>query len=428
MLTIALATFIYTVLVSVPASMDRVIKDASGTLRLFVVNKTAPWEDLPARYCDQIDKMPGAAACVGITGWFATWRDVSDPILAFGAGPEIADVFPDYQLSRENQVRTARERRAATVGSVLMKKNGWKLGDHITLRGTDAGHMQMDFVIIGTIENKRYPNTFLFRRDYLMESRKAAGLPDEDIAWNIIVRAGSAADLQPLAKNIDEHFTNSDYETRTLTESDAVASGLSALGNIRGIVFALCAVVVLTVLLIAANSTAMMVRERISEVAVMRSLGFSRGAISVLLFGECGLIGAVGGARRREPRALEVSRWSHARRGAGRQRRAMGDAGSGAQRGPRGGRGQPRQRVGADHRGAADLACDGFPQGQSDASILVGEDLAKNRSDHWVIWLRLVFFTLPRVGLFLHFSPIHTGDSTSSRGLRGAASCPANRQ
>ncbi len=49
--------------------------------------------------------MPGVAACVGITGWFATWRNVSDPILAFGAGPEIADVFPDYQLSRENQLR-----------------------------------------------------------------------------------------------------------------------------------------------------------------------------------------------------------------------------------------------------------------------------------------------------------------------------------
>jgi putative ABC transport system permease protein len=294
-LTIALATFIYTVLVSVPASMDHIIKDASGTLRLFVVNRTAPWEDLPARYCDEIDKMPGAASCVGITGWFATWRNVSDSILGFGAGPEIADVFPDYQLSRQNQILAAKDRRSATVGSVLMQKMGWKVGDHITLRGTDAGHMKMDFIIIGTIENKSYPNTFLFRRDYLMESRKANGLPDADIAWNIIVRANSAADLQPLAKGIDEHFTNSDYETRTLTESDAVASGLSALGNIRGIVFALCAVVVLTVLLIAANSPAMMVRERISEVAVMRSLGFSRGAISILLFGECGLIGALGG-------------------------------------------------------------------------------------------------------------------------------------
>src|SRR5580692_13076410 len=79
-LTIALAAFIYTVLVSVPASMDRVVKDASGTLRLIVVNKTAPWEDMPARYCDQIAKMPGAAACVAMTGWFATWRNVSDGV------------------------------------------------------------------------------------------------------------------------------------------------------------------------------------------------------------------------------------------------------------------------------------------------------------------------------------------------------------
>jgi putative ABC transport system permease protein len=220
---------------------------------------------------------------------------VSEPILCWAAGPEISDVFPDYQLSREHQRLALRDRRSATVGTVLLKKMGWKVGDHITMRGTDAGHMQMDFIIIGTIENKRYPNTFLFRRDYLMESRKANGMPDEDIAWNIIVRADSASDLQPLAKGIDEHFTNSDYETRTMTESDAIASGLSAVGNIRGIVFALCAVVVLTVLLIAANSTAMMVRERISEIAVMRSLGFSRGAISVLLFGECGLIGVVGG-------------------------------------------------------------------------------------------------------------------------------------
>jgi len=295
-LTIALAAFIYTVLVSVPASMDRIVKEASGTLRLFIVNKTAPWEDMPARYCDQIDKMPGAAACVAMTGWFATWRDVGDTIFVAAVGPEIADVFPDYQLSREHQDLAAKDRRSATVGTVLMKKMGWKIGDHITLRGTDAGHMQMDFIIIGAIENKRYPNTFLIRRDYLMEARKANGLPDEDIAWNIIVRADGAADLQPLAKGIDEHFTNSDYETRTMTESDALASGLSALGNIRAIVFALCAVVVLTVLLIAANSTAMMVRERISEVAVMRSLGFSRGVVSILLFGECGLIGAVGGS------------------------------------------------------------------------------------------------------------------------------------
>jgi putative ABC transport system permease protein len=294
-LTIALATFIYTVLVSVPASMDRVVKDASGTLRLIINNKTAPWEDLPARYCDDINKMPGVAACVAITGWPATWRDVSDPVFAVGAGPEIGDVFPDYALTAEQRAATFKEKRSAVVGEILMHKYGWKIGDTITLRSANSDHMEMTFLITGTMRSKRYPNTFLMRRDYMMAARKAHGLPDEDIAWNIIVRATSSDTMATLAKEIDEHFANSDAETRTMTESDALSSGLSAIGNIRAIVFALCLVVLLTVLLIAANSTVMMVREQISDVAVMRALGFSRSAVAFLLFGECAAIGLLGG-------------------------------------------------------------------------------------------------------------------------------------
>jgi len=176
-----------------------------------------------------------------------------------------------------------------------MRKYGWKIGDTVTLRGTDSDHMEMTFIILGQMRSKRYPNTFLMRRDYLMAARKAHGLPDEDIAWNIIVRATSADAMGPLARQIDDHFANSDAETRTMTESDALSSGLSAIGNIRAIVFALCLVVLLTVLLIAANSTVMMVREQISDVAVMRALGFSRIAIGFLLFCECGAIGILGG-------------------------------------------------------------------------------------------------------------------------------------
>jgi putative ABC transport system permease protein len=294
-LTIALATFIYTVLVSVPASMDRIVKDASTTLRLVINNRTAPWEDLPARYCGEISKMRGCAACVAITGWFATWRNVSDPVFAAASGPELSNVFPDYELSTTHAAAMARDRRGAIVGEVLMKKHGWKVGQQITLHGTGPTHMNLTFTLLGTIKSKHYPNTFIFRRDYLMEARKAHGLGDDDIAWNIFVRADRAEDLAPLAAEIDEHFRNSDYETRTVTESDALASGLSALGNIRAIVFGLCAVVILTVLLIAANSTAMMVRDRISEVAIMRALGFGRVSIAVLLLGECGAIGLAGG-------------------------------------------------------------------------------------------------------------------------------------
>jgi putative ABC transport system permease protein len=295
-LTVALATFIFLVLASVPASMDRIVKDASATLRLIVINRSLPFYGLPGRYCNDVREMPGCAACVAIAGWPATYRDDSDQILAVGEDLEIADVFPDYDLDGNSRRAMKRERRGAFAGRVLMARYGWHPGQSVTLRGADRDHLKLNFVIIGAMPSKRYANVFAFRRDYLEEARRKIGHPNADLAWNLVVRVNSAANVGPLIKEIDDYFRNSDFETRTLTESDALAGGLSAVGDIRGIILALCAIVVVTVMLIAANSTAMMVRERMNEVAVMRALGFSRGSIAALLFGECAAIGAAGGA------------------------------------------------------------------------------------------------------------------------------------
>lgn len=294
-MTVALATFIFLVLASVPASMDRIVNDASATLRLIVLNRSFPFYGIPSRYCDQVRKMRGCAACVAIAGWPATYRDVSDQILAVAEGLEIAQVFPDFDLNGDARRAFAAERRGAFAGRVLMRKYGWHPGQHITLRGADRDHLELNFVILGEMPSKRYPNVFAFRRDYLEDARKAIGRPGADLAWNLVVRVDDPGSIGPLIRHIDENFRNSDYETRTLTESDALAGGLSAVGDIRGIVLSLCAVVVLTVLLIAANSTAMMVRERLLEVAVMRVLGFRRRTVAAMLFGECGAIGLAGG-------------------------------------------------------------------------------------------------------------------------------------
>jgi putative ABC transport system permease protein len=294
--TIALATFIYAVLVAVPGSMDRMIADASRTLRLVVTNKTGPWYDLPTRYCNEILSMPGCVACVSITGWPAQYRDVSNPIFAAAVGGDFARVFPDYRTSSAAQAAFARERRAAIAGNVLIAKNHWKIGQLITLQSTSADRMRLDFVLVGDIPSGRYPNVFVFRRDYLEESLKKAGLPRQDLAWQLFVRVDSATHLGMLAHEIDTNFDNSDYETRTVSESDFLADGLASLGNIRGIVISLSVVVILTVLLIAANSTAMMVRERMAEVAVMRTLGFTRARVAMMLVAECAAMGLGGGA------------------------------------------------------------------------------------------------------------------------------------
>src|SRR5713101_8289206 len=84
-LTMALATFVFVVLVSVPASMDRIIAQASTTLRVVINNRTGPWYDLPPKYCAQIAQLPGVAACVALTGWPTTYQDERDVIQAFAA-------------------------------------------------------------------------------------------------------------------------------------------------------------------------------------------------------------------------------------------------------------------------------------------------------------------------------------------------------
>ena len=225
-LTVALATFIFAVLISVPTSMDRIISDASTTLRLVVNNRTGPWYGVPARDCLQIREMPGCIACASVTGWFANYRDDRDGVFAAGVSPEFTEVFTDYEVSRGTQAAMMKDRRAAVVGGVLMKKYGWKIGQQIMLKANDASNLELTFIITGEIPSKHYPNSFVFRRDYLREAQKAAGMPDNDVAWQLIVRADKAEHVAPLAKEIDDAYRNSDYETRTI-----IAIALAAMSN-----------------------------------------------------------------------------------------------------------------------------------------------------------------------------------------------------
>jgi putative ABC transport system permease protein len=293
-LTVAFAIFIFTVLVSVPASMDRIISDASRSLRVIVSNRTGAWYGLPVRYCDQIEKIPGVVGCTALTGFPAQYRDEQENIGAFAMTDHSPKVFPDYHYSDDTVRLLLTDRRAATVGSLLMRKYKWKVGQIVTLRGSD--HMRLDFRIAGEIPSKRYPNVFVFRQAYLEEAYKAAGRDDGDVAWFLEARIDRPENVPHVIKATDQLFRNSDYESRTTTESDALSNGLSQVGNVRGIIYSLCAVVLLCVLMIAANAMAMGVRDRLTEVAVMRVLGFGQGTIALLLLGECAILGAAGGA------------------------------------------------------------------------------------------------------------------------------------
>lgn len=294
-LTFALAVFMYTVLVAVPWSMDRIADGASKGLRLVVTERNN--DRLPARYCDQIKKMPHVLGCAPEIIWGAVYRDPKDPIITYGITQDIATVSDssDYQLPPDKAQLMQKDRRSALVGAQLMREKGWKLGEPITLRNPGDPRLAMTFIPIVEYPTEYLSRVFFFDRRMLDDAVKNLyGADIQDRASFIMVRVDRAENMGLVANEIDENFHNSDSETETTTETDAVANVVTAIGSIRTIIYSLCTVVLLTVLLIAANSMAMMVRDRIGEVAVMRALGFTQTHVALLLFTEAVLIGLAG--------------------------------------------------------------------------------------------------------------------------------------
>jgi putative ABC transport system permease protein len=292
--TLFIAAFLFTVLIAVPASINGVIADASRGLRVIVTAGNAYM--LPIWYRDAIKKMPRVLGASAERQWGGLYQDDPQPIVAFGLDQDIQEVYPESNLSPDQVKAINRERRFAVVGQVLMKKYNWHIGQTVTLKNGDS-KLALSFVIVAVSTAKLSQNSFIFLRDYFDEAvKKTYGVDIANAASFISVRVANASDIPKVIEEIDGRFRNSEYETSTITESDSIANGVSAIADLSAIIFSLCAVVVVTVLLVAANSMAINVRERISEVAIIRALGFERAQVAMILFGEAGLMGLIGGA------------------------------------------------------------------------------------------------------------------------------------
>jgi putative ABC transport system permease protein len=176
-----------------------------------------------------------------------------------------------------------------------MKEQGWKLREPVTLRDPENPKLTLTVVPILELPTEYLGRIFYFNRGLLDDAIKNLfGADIQNRAAFLVVRVDSADNMGLVASAIDENFHNSEAETETETESDAVAGVVSGIGDVKPIIYGLCVVILSTVLIIAGNSMAMMVRDRTGEVAVMRALGFRQTHVAILLFSEAALIGLIG--------------------------------------------------------------------------------------------------------------------------------------
>jgi putative ABC transport system permease protein len=185
------------------------------------------------------------------------------------------------------------------VGRELATQFGWKIGDRIPIQATiwtkaDGGRTwEFDLVGIFSNDDPRSSTAFmLMNYDYFEEAR---AFGKGTVGWYIL-RINKGADPVEIAKTIDAGFANSPNETETSTEQAFAASFAKQFGNIALIVRLILGAVFFTLLLVAGNTMAQSIRERISEIAVLKTLGFADRTVLLVVLSESILIMLIGGA------------------------------------------------------------------------------------------------------------------------------------
>ena len=271
--------------------------DLAGVDRLVTMHKVSFIQSFPVSYLTRIRAVEGVRYA-GSQDWFGgVYQNDRNQIGTYAVEADLFfDLFPEYSLADEQKADWVADRGSAIVGSVVAKRFGWKTGDVIPMRSNiytqkDGGNV-WDLKIAGIYTSTNGDNqSVYFHYDYFNESRSFG----VDQIGMVSVRLDDADHAPEVARKIDALFANSSAETKTSTEKAFIQSFANQMGNIGALVRAVATAVFFTMLLVTANTMGQSIRERINEIAVMKTLGFSSAGVTALVFGEALLITLIGG-------------------------------------------------------------------------------------------------------------------------------------
>jgi len=294
---IALPLFVFTIARSFVDIVDQVLKESDKRMRVAVHQKLTYTASLPQRIRGEIETMAPEGYIEGICGttWFGGRVEGSQQ--TFPSMAVHRDTFPivyrEFGMTEEEVERFTSERRGAIIGTNLANRMNWNLGDRVTLTGGIPPFPVMEFVIVAIPKELNSP-WFYFGSDYYNEVyQQMTGSPVG--VNNFWIRCSSPEAREWALTAIDEHFANSEYETRSEMESTFFAAFTQSGGDWIGLVWMVGRLIVLVAVAVAFNTMSMAFRERSREIAVMRALGFPSGRIMRLVMCEGLLLGLLGG-------------------------------------------------------------------------------------------------------------------------------------
>ena len=299
LLSVFVAFLMFTLLSAIGQAMTGGGASIESARRLVVIEKISLINPLPIAYGSKIAAIPGVDK-VSHASWFGGYYQ--DPKNQFGQFPVVPEeylaIYPELELPDDQLQAFRANRTGAIVGSSLAEKFGWKIGDRVpiqsTIWGNKDGSRSWEFDLEGIFENTSTSGSdafFLFHYDYFDEAR---AFGQGVVGWYILTLKEGANPVE-VANAIDAEFANSPRETETSTEQAFAESFTEQLGNIALIVQLILGAVFFTLLLVTGNTMAQSVRERISELAVLKTVGFRDRTVLGIVMAESVLIMAIGG-------------------------------------------------------------------------------------------------------------------------------------
>ncbi len=299
----AACVFLFCVLQTVVKAVNQSMDVASAS-RLVVRHAVGLTQNVPLAYKARIASVPGVKR-VATNNWYGGYRgaepDFNTFFMNFAVdGEEYLSIYPEFAVSPAERAAFLADRRGCIIGRGLAEKWGWKVGSTFQLQSEIPPYrapQPLEFIVRGiyAVDKVKHPATdetmMFFHYEYMRESVA----PRPIGAGTYVVEIENPDQAAQVSKAIDALFENSDAQTKTETESAFMASFIALAGNLTFLLNMIGTAVAFTILLVTANTMSMAVRERRTEVAVLKTLGFSSTLIMILVLGEAIVIGLLGG-------------------------------------------------------------------------------------------------------------------------------------
>jgi putative ABC transport system permease protein len=289
LLSIAVAFVLFGILSGIDAGFAHTLA-ASRLDRLF----TDPRFGAPMQfsYAEQIARVPGVALVAPRRGLYGYYQDPKNGMGIICMDERFFSLRPEITATKAQIAAMRRTRTGALIDVYLKNKYGWKVGDKIPVQTETAqldGSKIWTFDVVGIIDDANFPGQagwFLGNYEYLDEA-SASGKGNVD---RFLVRINDPDRAVQIGRQIDKLFINSAAPTRTSSEKSRSQAGIQFLGDVKFFTHAIVGAVFFMLLFVTGNTMLQSVRERVPEIAVLKTLGFTGNAILGLVIAEAVLL------------------------------------------------------------------------------------------------------------------------------------------